>query len=111
MRAANFRNADAPTLIRTICSLSSSTATRIVIGRRCGSCGAGLRGFYHNRSRGSRRRATNDRTSHTTHDGSNWPTYNGSSYGAPGRSCQNTVVICGCYCRDGKNGRTRKGNT
>jgi hypothetical protein len=110
MRAANFRDADAPTLIRTISSLSCSTATRIVIGHGCGSCGTGLRGFYHNRSRGSRCRATNDRTSHTAHGGSNRPTYDRSSYGTPRRSGQSTVVIGVSYCRNGKNGGTRKGN-
>jgi hypothetical protein len=109
MRAANFRNADAPALIRTISNLSCSTGTCIVIGRCCGSCGTGLRWFYHNRSRGSRCRATNDRTSHTAYGGSDWPTYDGSSYGAPNRSGQSTVVIGVSYCRNGKNGRTRKG--
>ena len=69
-----------------------------------------MRRFYHNRSRGSRCRATNDRTSHTAHGGSDWPTYDGSSYGTPGRSGQSTVVIGGGYCRNGKNGGTRKGN-
>jgi hypothetical protein len=95
--------------LRTICSLSCSTATRIVIGRRCGSCGTGLRGFYHNRPRGPRCRATHDRTGHTAHGGSNWPTYDGSSYGTPRCSGQSTIVIGGSYCRDGKNGCTRKG--
>jgi hypothetical protein len=104
------RNVNAPALIRTICSLSCSTATRIVIGRGCGSCGAGLCGFYHDRSRGTRCSATHDRASHTAHGGSNWPTYDGSSYGTPRCSGQSTIVIGGSYCRKGKNGRTRKGN-
>ena len=103
------RNVYAPALIRTICSLSCSTATRIVIGRRCGSCGTGLCGFYHNRSRCTRCSATHDRTSHTAHGGSNWATYDGSSYGTPRRPGQSTIIIGGSYCRDGKNSRTRKG--
>jgi len=88
-----FRMSDADALIRAICSLGCSTTARIVIGRRCGSGGAGLRGLYHDRSRGSRCRATDDRTGRTAHGGPNWPTYDGSGYGAARCSRQSTVVI------------------
>jgi hypothetical protein len=69
-----------------------------------------LCGLYHNRSRGTRCRATDDRTSHTAYGGSNWPTYDGPSYGTPRGAGQSTIVIGGSYCRNGKKGRTRKGN-
>jgi hypothetical protein len=69
-----------------------------------------LCGFHHNGPRGTRCSATHDRTSHTTHGGSNWPTDDGSSYSAPRCPGQSTIVIGGSYCRNGKKGRTRKGN-
>src|SRR5277367_351526 len=80
-KGGQFRISDVDGLIRAVRSLGSSTTARIVIGRRCGSGGARLRGLHHDRSRGSRCRASHDRTSHTAHGGPNWPTYDGSSYG------------------------------
>ena len=100
---------DADALIRAICSLSCSTTARIVIGLRCGSGGAGLRGLYHDRSRGSRCSATDDRTGRTSHNGPNWPTNDGSSYGAARCSGQSTIVIGGSYRTGGQKGRSRKG--
>jgi hypothetical protein len=99
---------DADALIGAICSLSCSTTAGIVISRRCGSGGTGLRRFYHDRSRGSRCRATDDRAGRTTHDGPNWSTHNGSSYGAARCSGQSSVVIGGSHRTGGKNRRTRK---
>ena len=80
-------------LIGAICSLGCSTTARIVIGRRCGSGGARLSGLYHERPRGSRCRAADDRTGHTAHGGPDWPAYDGSGYGAARSSGQSTVVI------------------
>jgi hypothetical protein len=68
-----------------------------------------LRGFYHDRSRGSRCSASDDRTGHTAHGGPNWPTDDGSSYGTACCTGQSTVLIGGSYRTGGKNGRTRKG--
>ena len=69
-------------LISAICRLRCSTSARIVVRRRCSSARTWRR-FYNNRSRGACRSATHDRTGHTAHGGSDWPTYDGSRYGAP----------------------------
>jgi hypothetical protein len=97
---------DAETLVRTICSLSCSTTARIVVGLRCRSRGAGLRGFHYNRSRGFRCRATHDRTGYTAHGGSNWPTYDGSSYGAASRAGKRAVAVGKGYGWQGCNGES-----
>ena len=97
-------------LIRTISSLNCSTTTRVVVGRRCGSCGAGLCRLYHNGPLGTRCRAAHNRAGHTAYGGSNWPAYHGACDGTPRCSGQSTVVIGGSYCRNGKKRRTGKGN-
>jgi hypothetical protein len=100
---------DERALVRAICSLSCSTTTRIVIGLRCGSGGTRLRGFYHDRWRVSRCCAADDRTGRTSHNGANWSTHDGSSYGTARCAGQSTIVVGGSYRTGGKKGRSRKG--
>ena len=63
---------DGDVSIRTISSLNCSTTALLLLVVVGGSGSTGLRGFHHDRSRGSRCRATDDRAGRTTNDGTNW---------------------------------------